>query len=88
MCGHPLGNNIKFHPPLQRNPSDSDLAGHEERLVLLIPYIIKQIVGWDLPQKDLLSVLHAKGCNYPAYEANFQGFGLSTWIDGEPLPGL
>ena len=56
--------------------------------ILLIPYIIKQIVGWDLSQKDLHSVLRAKGCNYPAYGANFQGFGLNTWIDEEPLPGL
>ncbi len=29
MCSHPLGNDIKFHPPLGWNPSDSDLAGHE-----------------------------------------------------------
>ena len=31
MCGHPLGNNIKFHPPYRWNPSDSDLAGHEQK---------------------------------------------------------
>ena len=33
MYGHPLGNNIKFHPPLGWNPSDSDLAGHENLFV-------------------------------------------------------
>ena len=31
MCSHPLGNNIKFHPPAWWNPSDSDLAGHEDK---------------------------------------------------------
>ena len=59
-----------------------------QHIVLLILYIIKQILGWGLYQKDLHFVLHAKGHNYPAYGANFQGYDLNTWINGEPLPGL
>ena len=34
MCGHPLGNTIKFHPPHWWTPSDSDLAGHEHWVVI------------------------------------------------------
>ena len=59
-----------------------------QHIVLLILYIIRRIFGWDLFQKDLHFVLHAKGYNYPAYVANFQGSGLNTWINGEPLLGL
>ena len=33
---HPLGNNIEFHPPIQRNPNDSDLSGHDQRFVGLL----------------------------------------------------
>ena len=51
---------------------------HLERLVLLIFNIIKQIFGWGLSQKDLHFVLHAKGHNYPAYGANFQGYDQNT----------
>ena len=46
---HPLGNNIEFHPPLFRNPNDSDLSGHEKAAlgsVHGVDFIEKNVSGY------------------------------------------
>jgi hypothetical protein len=87
-----LGPVLKFHHEifdLERIAHGArSFCAPVQKIVLLILNIIKQILVWVLSQKDLHFVLHAKGHNYPAYGANFQGYGLNTWINEEPLPGL